>query len=103
MQPQPITGAGLITVTGTLLLTPGTPPATAAPGTPSIGGLTPELTTASGDPWPVSIEGPYSDSQLTLRVGTPPAALGPGSTGDATLTLTRDALQWTTPVRYELP
>jgi len=102
VQPRPITGPGLITVTGTLLLTPGTPPGTADPGTSSIGGLTPALT-VSGSPWPVSIEGPYSDTELTLRVGDPPAPLGPGATGDATLTLTRGTLQCTTPVTYELP
>ena len=99
---QPITGPGLITVRGTLLLSPGTPSGTADPGTSTIGGLTPALT-VSGSAWPVSIEGAYSDDKLTLRVGTVPAALGPSATGDATLTLTRGALQCSTPVRYEIP
>lgn len=101
VQTLPITGPGVITVTGTLLLTPGTPPGTAGPGTSSIGGLTPALT-VSGSSWPVSIEGPYSDTVLTLRVGAPPATLGPGATGEATLILTRGTVQCTTPVRYEL-
>jgi hypothetical protein len=102
VQPQPITEPGLITVTGTLLLAPGTPPGTADPGTSSVGGLTPALT-ASGSSWAVSIEGPYSDAELTLRIGDPPAPLGPGTTGDATLTLTRGTLQCPAQVRYQLP
>jgi hypothetical protein len=102
VQPQPVTEPGLITVTGTLLLAPGTPPGTATPGTSSVGGLTPALT-ASDNSWPVSLEGPYSDTELTLRVGAPPAPLGPGTTGDATLTLTRGTLQCSAQVRYQLP
>jgi hypothetical protein len=103
VQPQPVTKPGLITVTGTLLLTPGTPAGTADPGKSSIGGLTPALT-VSGSPWPVSVEGPYSDTELTLRVGDPPAPLGPAATGNATLTLTRGTLQpATTQVSYTLP
>ena len=102
VQPQPITGPGLIKVMGYLLLTSGTPSGTAGPGSPTIGGLTPALT-ASGIPWPISVEGPYRDDKLTLRAGSPPAALGPGATGDATLTLTRGALQTSTQLRYQLP
>jgi hypothetical protein len=101
VQPEPITGPGPITVTGTLLLAPGTPSGTAAAGTSSVAGLTAALT-VSGDSWPITIEGPYSDDTLTLRVGTPPAALSSGSTGDATLTLTRSALNATEQVRYAL-
>lgn len=101
VQPQPITGPGLITVTGTFLLAPGTPPGTADPGT-SVAGLSLVLT-ASDSSWPVSIEGPYSDTELTLRVGDAPAALGPGTTGNATLTLTRGTPECTAQVPYQLP
>ena len=98
---KPITGSGLVTVTGALLLTPGTPPGTAGPGTATVGGLTPTLT-VSGNPWPVTLEGPYSDDKLTLRVDNPPPGLG--ATGQATLTVTRGTLPpATTQVRYELP
>jgi hypothetical protein len=99
---QPVKAGDLITVTGTLLLTPGTTSGTAAANTPTIGGVTPTLT-VSGQAWPVSVEGPYSDTQLTLRVGAQPAGLGSiGTTGDATLTLTRGALQSSTTVQYKV-
>jgi hypothetical protein len=101
VQPEPVTGPGLITVAGTLLLAPGTPSGTAAAGTSSVGGLTAALT-VTGDSWPITIEGPYSDDTLTLHVGTPPAALSSGAPGDATLTLTRGALNATEQVRYAL-
>jgi hypothetical protein len=88
VKPQPVTANAQITVTGTLLLTPGTQYGTADPGTTEAGGVTPNLS-AAGTPWPVSLEGPYSDSELTLRVGPQPANLvGPGTIGDASLTLT---------------
>jgi hypothetical protein len=61
---KPITEPGRITVPGELLSS-GTPPGTADPGSASVGGLTPALT-ASGVSWRVTLEGPYSDSQLTL-------------------------------------
>jgi hypothetical protein len=99
---QPAKAGDPITVTGTLLLAPGTVPGTAATSTSSVGGLTPTLT-VSGQNWPVSVEGPYSDTQLTLRVGTQPTGLGAVATvGKATLTLTRGALQRSTPIEYEV-
>lgn len=99
---QPVKAGDLITVSGTLLLAPGTAPRTAAANTPTIGGVTPTLT-VSGQAWPVSVEGPYRDTQLTLRVGTQPTGLGTaGTTGNATLTLTRGALQPSATVQYEV-
>jgi hypothetical protein len=99
---QPVTANDLITVAGSLLLAPGTQPGIAAPGTSSVGGVTPSLTVSS-TAWGVSFEGPYSDTQLTLRVGTQPAGLGSTSTtGNAALTLTRGALQPTENVEYEV-
>ena len=97
-----ITKAGPLTVTGKLLLAPGTLPGTASSGTASVGGLTPELT-VSGSSWPVTLEGPYSRDMLTLQVGNPPASLGAGVTGEATLTVTRGALSATAQVKYKLP
>ena len=91
VKPQPIKANAQITVTGTLLLTPGTEYGDAAPNTLSVGGITPTLT-VSNTPWDVTIEGTYSDSHLTLRIGAQPGGLGnPGTKGDATLTLIRGA------------
>jgi hypothetical protein len=102
VKPQLVTAGALITVTGTLLLAPGTQPGTAGPNTAEIGGVTPNLS-VSGTPWPVTIEDPYSDGQLTLRIGAQPAGLGnPGATGNATLTLTRTAQPPSTTVKYQL-
>jgi hypothetical protein len=83
--PRPIKADATITVTGTLLLDPGTADGTAAPGTTEVGGVTPGLS-VSGTPWPVTLNGPYSNSVLTLLVGDLPAGL-PAS-GDASLALT---------------
>jgi hypothetical protein len=102
VKPQPVTANALVTVTGTLLLAPGTPPGTAGPMTTDIGGVTPNLS-VSGTTWPVSVEGPYSDSQLALRVGPQPDGLGnAGATGDATLSLTRAAQPPSKTVTYKL-
>lgn len=99
---QPLTANAPITVTGALLLTPGTQYGTADPNTADIGGVTPSLN-VSGTPWPVTVEGPYSDSEFTLRVGDQPTGLGDaGATGDATLTLARTAPPATTTVKYKL-
>jgi hypothetical protein len=99
---QPVTAGDLITVTGTLLLTPGTAPGNAPPNTPDIGGVTSTLT-VSNTAWPISVEGPYSDTELTVRIGAQHAGLGnPGTTGNATLTLTRGALQPSKTVKYKL-
>lgn len=101
---QPIKANDLITATGTLLLAPGTIPGTASAGTAGIGGVTPSLTTGSGNNWPITVEGPYYRDQITLRVGAQPEGLGaPGTTGDATLRLTRDALVPDKSVQYQIP
>jgi len=94
---QPVKANDLITVTGSLMLTPGTQPGTAAANTTSVGGVTPALT-ISNTSWSVTFEGPYSDSQITLRIGDQPVGLG--GPGDGALTLTRGTQQATTAVKY---
>lgn len=102
VEPQTVTAGALVTVTGTLLLAPGTPPGTAAPNTTDVGGVTPGLR-VSGTPWPVSVEGPYSDSELTLRIGSLPASLRNALViGDAILTLKRTAHEHSIAVEYNL-
>jgi hypothetical protein len=111
VEPQPVKQGEVITVTGALLLTPGTPPGTVTPGTPpgtsdpgttAIGGVSPSLA-VSGTQWPVTVQGAYSDSQLTLLVGAPPDGLATqGTSGEATLTLTRGNLTDSEQVGYEL-
>jgi hypothetical protein len=102
VEPQQVTAGALVTVTGSLLLAPGTSPGAASPGTTSVGGVTPSLS-VSGVPWPATAEGPYSDYHITIRIGPEPASLrNPGVTGDATLTLTRTGQQASTIVSYSL-
>jgi hypothetical protein len=96
---QPVKAGDLITVTGSLMLTPGTQPGTAAKNTTSVGGLTPALT-VSDTSWSVTCESAYSDSEISLRIGDPPAGLG--GPGDATLTLTRGTEQASKPIKYEV-
>jgi hypothetical protein len=100
VKPQTVTAGTLIAVTGTLLLAPGTPPGTASPGTADVGGVIPYLS-VSGTHWPVSMEGPYSDSELTLRIGSYPPGLHT-TIGDATLRLKRGEHQNSTVVEYKL-
>jgi hypothetical protein len=102
VNPRTVTAGALVTVTGTLLLTPGTSPGTVGPNKVDVGGVTPDLS-VSGTPWPVNVEGPYSDSYLTIRIGSRPAGLGnAGATGNATLTLTRTGQPLSTTVKYSL-
>jgi hypothetical protein len=102
VEPQPLTAGQLCTVTGTLLLAPGTPAGTAAAGTSAIGGVTPTLN-AGATAWPVTIEGAYSQSELTLRIGPQPGGLAaPGPSDEATLTLTRGGVSCMAKVGYRL-
>ena len=102
VEPQPVTAGALVTVTGELLLSPGTPSGTASPGTTEVGGVTPALI-VSGWFWPVSVEGPYSDTKLTLRVEPWPAGRRrPRVFGDATLSLRRTTREYSTVVEYSL-
>lgn len=100
VEPRMVRAGALVTVTGELLLTPGTPPGTASPDTAEVGGVIPYLS-ASGTRWPVSVEGPYSDSELTLRIGSKPPGLHEFF-GDATLTLERTNKESSTIVQYSL-
>lgn len=75
-----------LTVTGHFLLAPGSDPGDASKSPAPVGGLTPKIQ-VSGQDWPVTFDGSYSDAGFTLRAGTAPAGIEPQ--GQAELTLQR--------------
>ena len=98
--PAPVQANALVTVTGQWLFPAGTSAGTASAGAAPVGGPAATLTTSDGRPWPVTFEGPYSITTITLRVGADP---GPPAGQTATLTVTRSPLpevKLAVPARY---
>ncbi len=98
VKPQPAHPHAKITVDGSLLLAPGTATGNAA-GVASIGGLSASVTVGPLN-WPTTFDGEYSDSAITLQLGDAPTGID--ATGNATLTVTRDAQSQATTLGYQL-